>query len=104
MTMSPLGHNPNAHNPSVPCERAQALFAEAADPALSFIRMSQIRAEFAAMNCAGCGGAFETELQFRTLLASSATADTPSPDLAIRITESLQRIDLSQLDVTDIEF
>lgn len=100
--MTPL--NSSANGPQAPCARAQALFAEAADPALSFVRMSQIRTEFASMNCASCAGAFETEVKFRTLLTSSLATDQPSPDLAIRISDTLASIDLSQLDPRDIEF
>lgn len=97
--MTPLGSGP-----SRPCAQAEALITEARDPQVTFVRLSHIRVELQSMNCPGCVGALDTEVKFRSLLATTCHSDMPSPDLAVRITETLKSIDLSAVDVNDIEF
>lgn len=97
--MAPLGSGP-----ARPCAQAETLINEARDPQVTFVRLSQLRVELQSMNCPGCIGALDTEVKFRSMLATSCHSDMPSPDLAIRITETLKSIDLSTLDVGDIEF
>lgn len=90
--------------PTNPCQQALSLINEARDPQVTFVRLSQVRVELQSMNCAACVGALDTEIKFRSLLATSCHSDAPPPELATRITETLAKIDLSTLDVSDIEF
>ena len=102
MTM-PLGSQPGM-GPANPCSQALNLINEARDPAVTFVRLSQIRVELQSMNCMACVGALDTEVKFRSMLTTSLSADAPPPQLATRITETLAKVDLSKLDVNDIEF
>ena len=104
--MNPLGVRApgGSGGPTSPCEQAQLLITEALEPQVTFVRLSQIRVELQSMNCAACVGALDTEVKFRSMLATSCTSDAPPAGLAMRITETLAKVDLSQLDVNDIEF
>lgn len=87
-----------------PCQRALDLLEQARNPAVTFVSMSQMRNELLAGHGPACVAAFDSEMKFRTTIATRVGGDTPSPDLATRITQNLARVDLSQLDVGDIEF
>lgn len=81
------------------CDAAVLRLTEARDPAVSFGRLNQIRAEL--RHCAPCLQAFEVEVKFRATVATRCVDYAPE-GLQVRITETLSRIDLSQVNVTDL--
>jgi len=81
-----------------PCGLAISRIEEARDPLVAFGRINQMRVELG--NCGACLHAFDTEIKLKTTLAMSC-ADAPPPHLATRISAALERVDLSQLDITD---
>ncbi|MCE2531129.1 MAG: hypothetical protein J4F44_01395 [Acidimicrobiia bacterium] len=53
------------------------------------------------VNCAPCIATFDTQLNVQSLVALHCREQAPE-SLRIRISETLQRIDLSKIDVTDL--
>jgi hypothetical protein len=51
--------------------------------------------------CPPCVDAFEVEIRFKIVMAQAATEKAPR-SLQLRISETLQRVDLGEIDVTDL--
>jgi len=71
--------------------------AEARNPSMTFVQMTQIRAR---LNCPGCVQAFDLELKVKSTIAT-AMVDQPPVELQTRISAAIESMDLSQLDITD---
>lgn len=80
------------------CDYGGQAIAEARNPSITFVQMTQIRARLA---CPGCVQAFDLELKVKTTLATAAV-EAPPVGMQTRISAALERMDLSQLDVTDL--
>jgi len=80
------------------CEKAMNCIDGARNPMVSPIEMTQLRGQLT--DCAPCLGAFDLEVKLRATMAPSIS-ELPSPDLRMRITQTLASIDLSKLDITD---
>lgn len=87
--------------PGVPerCEHSQATIARAMEGVVSADRLAGIRQELG--HCDPCLGAFDFEVGFKAAVAQRATDQAPA-SLQVRISQTLQRIDLDQIDVTDL--
>ena len=80
------------------CETAMNCIDGARNPASGPLEMSQLRGQLD--HCAPCKSAFDLEVRLRSTMAPSIS-ELPSPDLRMRITETLASVDLSKLDITD---
>lgn len=80
------------------CEFAMSCIAEVRDPTVTLVRMNRLRVELS--DCSQCLHAFDLEVRLKATLATRL-ADQAPEHLSTRITETLQRIDLSSLEITD---
>lgn len=81
------------------CDKAMGCIDGARNPSTTQLEMGQLRGQL--QECTPCLQAFDMELKLRATL-SPMLSELPSPDLRMRITETLASVDLSQLDVTDL--
>ena len=63
------------------------------------VQLAQLRGGI--NDCLPCVQAFDMQIQFRVAMAQGCHEAAPE-SLKIRISEAMQRIDLSQIDVTDL--
>lgn len=87
--------------PGVPydCEGAMRRITSALDGRVTEQRLSELLAEFG--DCAPCVRAFRLEVRIQHTLHDSCHTEAP-PHLRTRIAETLSRIDLTGIDVTDL--
>ena len=81
------------------CPHAAQRIMQAAEGIPDPTRIAALRRELE--NCAPCVAAFDTQLNVQSLVALHCREQAPE-SLRIRISETLQRIDLSNIDVTDL--
>jgi len=80
------------------CDKAMNCIEGARNPIASPIELNGLRGQLA--DCSPCLQAFDMEIRLRTTMSPTMSA-LPSPDLRMRITDTLASIDLSKLDITD---
>ena len=80
------------------CETAMACIHGARDPMSTAVRMAELRSRLA--NCPPCLAAFDLEVKLRATMVPTSS-ELPTIDFRMRITETLTRVDLSKLDITD---
>ena len=87
--------------PGVPYECAGALarFEELLDGQMTAAKAARIRGLFD--ECQPCLAAYDVQIKLHVELTAQCHEAAP-PELKNRIGEALERIDLSQLDVTDL--
>jgi len=87
--------------PGIPetCEHSQALVARVLDGVLDPSTIEAARQELG--HCAPCLRHIDVQVQFKVAMAQKTTEQAPA-SLQLRITESLGRVDLSSIDVTDL--
>ena len=87
--------------PGVPHECAGALsrIERALDGHMTAVEAAQIRHQFD--HCPPCLDAYDIELKVHGALSEQCREAAPA-DLRLRICAALERVDLSQLDVTDL--
>ncbi len=97
--VGPLGRP--ADCPGVPseCRHASLRLLQATEGIPDPARISALRRDLE--NCGPCIAAFDLQMNVQSLLALHCREQAPE-SLRIRISETLQRIDLSALDVTDL--
>ena len=95
----PLG--PPAGCPGVPseCRHASLRLLQAGEGIPDPARIAALRREL--QNCGPCTAAFDLQMNVQQIVALHCREQAPE-SLRIRISETLQRIDLSGLDVTDL--
>ena len=81
------------------CRHAALLLLAAAEGLPDPARTAALRGELS--GCAPCLEAFDLQLNVQSLVALHCREQAPE-SLRIRISETLQRIDLSEIDVTDL--
>ena len=91
------GADPSSCQP-LQCDKAMGCIDGARNPSTTQLEMGQLRGQL--QECTPCLQAFDMELKLRTTMAPTMS-ELPSPDLAMRITETLASVDLSKLDITD---
>lgn len=79
------------------CHDALRYIESARNPCLGAAEIAALRSE---LTCPNCLRAFDLEVRLRNSMIPD-TSVLPEPQLATRITESLARVDLSKLDITD---
>lgn len=92
-------NQPNPCTGMAQCEFGRALIAQATEGVPSIAEVSQIQAQLA--HCLGCSGALSMELRFKVAMAAGCREEAPQ-SLQLKISESLKRVDLSGIDVTDL--
>lgn len=80
------------------CETAMATIHAARDPLATPVRLTELRSQL--KECTPCLAAFDLEVKLRATMVPT-TSELPTIDFRIRITETLARIDLSKLDISD---
>ena len=87
--------------PGVPhqCGHAKSVISRALDGIPSMMRLAALRAELG--ECRACVDALDFEIRFKAVMGQQCREDAPEP-LQIRISETLRRVDLSEIDVTDL--
>ena len=80
------------------CETAMASINGARDPLTTPTRVLELRAQL--KDCTPCLAAFDLEVKLRATLVPTLS-ELPTIDFRMRITETLARVDLSQIDITD---
>ena len=83
------------------CAKAMDCIDGARNPSTTSLQMGQLRGQLE--DCAPCLQAFDMETKLRATISPNLS-ELPSADFRMRITETLAAVDLSQLDVGDIEF
>ena len=93
--------NPDQRCPGIPekCEHSQALVAQVLDGVLNPLSVEAARQELG--HCAPCLAHIDVQVQFKMAMAQKTTEHAPA-SLQLRITESLGRVDLSSVDITDL--
>lgn len=81
------------------CPHAAQRIMQAAEGIPDPSRIAALRADLE--NCAPCVSSFDMQLDVQKLVALHCREQAPE-SLRIRISETLQRIDLSNIDVTDL--
>lgn len=85
--------------PHEPCAEAKKCIAEALDGVKSVESLSGLRAQLA--HCPPCVRALDLELHFRAAMAQRCRDQAPL-GLQHRIVQAMERVDLTQIDVTDL--
>lgn len=87
--------------PGVPyrCGHAQQVITQALDGVPSLMRIDALRSELA--GCTECVQALEFEIRFKVAMSQRCHDEAPA-SLQIRISETLRRIDLGDIDVSDL--
>lgn len=80
------------------CETAMASIHAARDPLATPVRLGELRSALG--DCTPCLVAFDLEIKLRATMVPT-TSELPTIDFCMRITETLARVDLSDLDITD---
>jgi len=83
------------------CETAMNCINGVRDPLAAPTQWGQLRSQLD--HCPGCQQAFDLEVRLRTTVTPT-TSELPTFDFRMRVTETLAAVDLSQLDVSDIDF
>lgn len=87
--------------PGVPqnCEHSQALISRVLEGMLDPMAVTGAKGELA--HCSPCLHEIDMQVRFKVAMAQQGTQKAP-PALQLRISESLGRVDLSNIDVTDL--
>jgi mycothiol system anti-sigma-R factor len=87
--------------PGVPydCEGALERIEKALDGQLTSAQAADLRAQFA--HCQPCLGAFDLEVRLHVRLSEQCQEQAPA-GLKLRIDAALLRIDLTQVEITDL--
>ena len=80
------------------CDYSRDLIARALDGQLTTERISQIQVDLA--NCLPCVQILDVEVRFKLAMSQACRESAPA-SLQIRITETLQRVVLDDLDIQD---
>lgn len=93
--------NTRAFGQPVPgiCHDAMRYIQSVRNPSLDEHQIELLRSE---LTCPNCLKAFDLEVRLRNSMIPKASV-LPEPALAMRITESLARVDLSKLEITDFK-
>ena len=83
------------------CDKAMNCIDGARNPSASPIELNQLRSQLS--HCAPCLQAFDMEVRLKSSMMPSAS-ELPTADFRMRITETLEAVDLSTLDIRDVEF
>ncbi|MEM7093445.1 MAG: hypothetical protein AAF567_10625 [Actinomycetota bacterium] len=83
------------------CTKAMDCIDGARNPSTTPLELGGYRGQLD--ECAPCLQAFDLEVKLRSTMAPTVS-ELPSPDFAQRITQTLASVDLSQLDISDLEF
>lgn len=94
-----FGQRPECPGNPNDCRHASAVLLAAAEGIPDAGRTAALRAELT--GCEPCLAAFDLQLNVQSLVALHCREQAPE-SLRIRISETLQRVDLSQIDVTDL--
>lgn len=86
------------HCQPLECDKAMGCIDGARNPSTTSLQLGEFRGQL--QDCAPCLQAFDLEVKLRSTMAPTMS-DLPSPDLAMRITQTLASVDLSQLDISD---
>jgi len=91
----------NNQCPGVPeqCDHARQVIGAALDGFVGSSRLTILRTELD--HCRPCLQAFDLEMRFRVVMSQGCIEKAPI-ELRVRITEALARIDLNEVDVTDL--
>jgi hypothetical protein len=92
---TPLSSSPEAHR----CEDAPSLIMQVLEGVPNPQLIQAVRVHFG--SCFQCQNALDLEIRFKLAMAQRATDKAP-PSLQLRISESLQRIDLKDITVSDL--
>lgn len=92
---APLGSSPEAHR----CEDAPSLIMQVLDGVPNPQLIQTVRVHFG--SCLQCQNALDLEIRFKLAMAQRATDKAP-PSLQLRISESLHRIDLKDITISDL--
>lgn len=90
---------PGSCSPNQQCEHARALIAQATEGLPSLQTVQSITQQLS--HCPPCAQGLQMELRFKVAMAQRCQQQAPQ-SLQLRISESLKRVDLSQIDVTDL--
>lgn len=87
--------------PGIPedCAHARRVITAALDGVVAAPRLASLRAELG--RCAPCLGTFDLELRFRAVMSQQCRESAPD-SLRLRITHAIERIDLRNIDVSDL--
>lgn len=93
--------NPDPTCPGIPeqCEHSQALISRVLEGMLDPSMVNTAKAELS--HCSPCLQKIDLQVRFKAAMSQKTTEQAP-PSLQMRITESLGRVDLSGIDVTDL--
>jgi hypothetical protein len=93
--------NENSSCPGVPelCEHSKALISQVLEGMPTIADVAAAQQELG--HCLPCVQQIDFQVRFKTAMAQQAT-DTAPPALQLRISEALGRVDLGQIDVTDL--
>ncbi|MEG3586890.1 MAG: hypothetical protein VX353_06330 [Actinomycetota bacterium] len=81
------------------CEESPQLILQALDGIPSPHAIQSVREHFG--TCIQCNTALDIEIRFKLAMAQQVTVKAP-PSLQLKISESLQRIDLGDISITDL--
>jgi len=81
------------------CEESPQLILQALDGIPNPQVIQSVREYFG--TCTQCKTALDVEIRFKLAMAQQATVKAP-PSLQLKISESLQRIDLGDISITDL--
>ena len=90
---------PNGPTETHKCEDSSALITQALEGVPNPQLIQAVRSHFGA--CVQCLNALDLEIRFKLAMAQRATDKAP-PSLQLRISESLQRIDLNDITISDL--
>ena len=92
----------NQHScPGIPdqCEHSQALISQVLEGIPDLSTIAAAREELS--RCLPCVQQIDFQVRFKVAMSQRATDQAP-PSLQLRITEALGRVDLNDIDVTDL--
>jgi hypothetical protein len=89
------GASPDAHR----CEDSPALIMQVLEGVPNPHLIQVVRTHFG--SCLQCQNALDLEIRFKLAMAQRVTDKAP-PSLQLRISESLQRIDLGDITISDL--
>ena len=81
------------------CEESPQLILQALDGIPNPQVIQSVREHFG--TCTQCKTALDVEIRFKLAMSQQATVKAP-PSLQLKISESLQRIDLGDISITDL--
>jgi hypothetical protein len=87
--------------PGIPeqCEHSRAVISQALEGVINPMGVDAARSELG--HCFPCVQEIEFQVRFKLAMAERATEHAP-PSLQLRISEALGRVDLGDIDVTDL--